>query len=263
MRRVVFDCALRDDDVRARRYRERALSVLVRALAEVNAAYLREHRDARFSVLGDRLASGEDGGEWGSVPHLLATGAAGPIERACWRAADRIVAGRDPAAELRAAEGAAQAMFVGRPTSSIALTVKLFESEAARARSERSLRAMLMALSAINTLYLREYPQTPSLYESGVVYRAEPLPQERWQALPSLIEQGFGDCEDLSCGRVGDLVVREGIQARPDFRFTRFNEQGHVDDRGRFSLYHIVVRRPDGSIEDPSALLGMGMSLEV
>jgi len=58
-----------------------------------------------------------------------------------------------------------------------------------------------------------------------------------------------GQCEDLACWRAAELVVRHGIQARPDFT---------CDARGDGSrLYHIVVRLPDGRIEDPSRNLGM------
>lgn len=140
----------------------------------------------------------------------------------------------------------------------VVFSVRLFRSEAERAHSERCLRILLTALAACNVSYLLgARGRTPPLYEAGVRYRAEPYPRENWLTIPELYEQGFGDCEDLACARVAELNV-QGIEARPTFRFRRLNERGEPDIGGRFSLYHILVEHPDGSVEDPSALLGMG-----
>ena len=64
-----------------------------------------------------------------------------------------------------------------------------------------------------------------------------------------MLGRGFGDCKDLACFRAAELVVKEGIDARP-FVKRRFYPNG-------FALYHVVVIKPDGSEEDPSLALGM------
>jgi hypothetical protein len=67
--------------------------------------------------------------------------------------------------------------------------------------------------------------------------------REDWCTAPVVAARGFGDCEDLACYRAAELQVR-GIHARPDvIKFAR--------------VWHIVVRMPDGSVEDPSKRLGM------
>ncbi len=57
------------------------------------------------------------------------------------------------------------------------------------------------------------------------------------------------NCEDLACWRAAELRVREGILAEPTFIWKLRPNGGY--------LYHILVRYPDGRIEDPSRTLGM------
>jgi len=127
--------------------------------------------------------------------------------------------------------------------------VQLFRTELERPRSERALGYFLATLTAINCDYLRQYPQTPKLYDAGVRYKAEPSGQEEWKDVPTVRLDGHGDCEDLACWRTAELIV-SGIQARPIFKYQRVTPE--------FSLYHIQVRWPNGRIEDPSKVLGMG-----
>lgn len=56
------------------------------------------------------------------------------------------------------------------------------------------------------------------------------------------------NCEDLCCWRAAELQA-EGIAAHPVFVWRKIEDGSH--------LYHIVVRYPDGRIEDPSRRLGM------
>lgn len=118
----------------------------------------------------------------------------------------------------------------------------------AKGRAE-AIRMLLDSLVAINRLHLHRSPGFyPPLYESGVRYQAEPLGREDWQDIPETIFRGEGDCEDLACWRVAELQ-EQGIDARPEL--TR-------KDLGAVTLYHVAVRLPNGSIEDPSRRLGMG-----
>lgn len=131
----------------------------------------------------------------------------------------------------------------------VQIVLNAFKGEKSRQQSEQSLRVLLNALFTIDRLFLRSDPNAPRIYQSGVFYRAEPVGQERWRDIPTIVREGWGDCEDLACWRAAELVEREGIAARPAYRWRR---------RPGLTIYHIVVRLPDGSIEDPSRQLGMG-----
>lgn len=85
----------------------------------------------------------------------------------------------------------------------------------------------------------------PLLYEAGVSYRDEP--RDVWRHAIDVSTEGWGDCEDLAAYRAAEL---------------RFSGE---DDAARVAVYqsgpgryHAVVARGDGSIEDPSKVLGMG-----
>jgi hypothetical protein len=110
------------------------------------------------------------------------------------------------------------------------------------------IKPLLEALVEIDRLYLRTH-RVPPLYRSGVRYRHEPddgTPEE-FAAIPQVLRRGWGDCDDLAPWRVAEL--REaGEAARIRITWRR--------PRGR-RLYHVLVRRADGRIEDPSKLLGM------
>lgn len=129
----------------------------------------------------------------------------------------------------------------------ITLCLKLFRSEAERVRSERALRVFLHGLAAVNLDYLREYPATPKLYQSGVRYQAE-WDTEEWQDIPTTIERRYGDCEDLASWRIAELLAH-GVKAGPFIRFRR---------DGNWLRYHVMVRHDSGRLEDPSRVLGMG-----
>lgn len=93
-----------------------------------------------------------------------------------------------------------------------------------------------------------ERGRVPPLYASGVRYRREQhatLPGvERVQSPEETHAMGAGDCDDLAPWRAAELQVA-GEHARALVV--------HSPNIG----YHVVVRREDGRIEDPSARLGM------
>lgn len=96
----------------------------------------------------------------------------------------------------------------------------------------------------------------PPLYASGVRYRREKCAvrdgnnfcirrREDWP-VPSIVYQaGWGDCEDLAAWRAAELRLK-GEKAFA------------VPKQAGIGLIHIVVRRGNGQIEDPSKKLGMG-----
>ena len=171
----------------------------------------------------------------------------------------------------------------------ILFDVRLFETEDGRKRSQKGLLWLLEALAQWNEIYLRAHPETPRLYQSGVIYklpeqfdrqevpeigrlreivmrfadrgeRAEALELlkrladqlgggEHFRDIPAIIENNGGDCDNIAGWRVAELRVA-GIPAKPYITWRRRPDNGMT--------YHAIVLWPDGSSEDPSLLLGMG-----
>lgn len=110
---------------------------------------------------------------------------------------------------------------------------------------EDTLALALSSLQGIDEVWLHRHPETPLLYHSGVVYAPE-LATEEWLPIPYLLARGIGDCEDLAAWRAAELRV---TGEDPDARAMAY--------RSRPNLWHTIVRRGDGTIEDPSLALGM------
>lgn len=110
--------------------------------------------------------------------------------------------------------------------------------------------ALCEALCTIDQLQIK--PGVPSLYTSGVYYKAEDGCEE-WQDVETTLERRFGDCEDLACWRVAELRA-QGIDAKPLVSWHVGTDPKTGKPR---TEYHIRVLLPDGTIEDPSATLGM------
>ena len=112
-----------------------------------------------------------------------------------------------------------------------------------------AIRPLLKAAVLIDQLYLQLHPEVPLLYHSGVVYREEDLTKgyEDFAIVPAILRRGHGDCDDLGPWRCAELRNSgENADIRVEWKKTR---------KGK--LYHIVVRRGNGTIEDPSKILGM------
>jgi len=113
--------------------------------------------------------------------------------------------------------------------------------------TQESLRAGVAGLMMQDMVWLKYHPRTPALYQSGVYYRPESGTEE-WKTIPYVIADGYGDCEDLGAWRAAELRV-SGINATPDIKIRQL-------PTGNWRA-HVVVKLPDGTIEDPSAQLGM------
>lgn len=140
-----------------------------------------------------------------------------------------------------------------------------FEPYTTKVANAYTLQALLNCLVAINVQYLRERPNTPRLYNSGVKYGRtviwEPipalyLPNKRkwvgryWAPIGESGGKQIGDCKSLSAARIAELLV-SGRKARPVFRFRdKPNAEGYLD-------FHILVLTDKGYEEDPSRVLGM------
>ena len=149
--------------------------------------------------------------------------------------------------------------------------------------SRKDLGWMLEALTQRDQAYLKEHPDTPLLYQSGVVYErpaqfqglcpeasvlknalgpmaADPqvadvletvqaaLGGERFRDIGRIIEKGEVDCDNLGCWRAAELR-QNGIAASPFITWRQRSDGG--------TTYHVLVRWPDNTLEDPSLLLGM------
>lgn len=111
----------------------------------------------------------------------------------------------------------------------------------------RVLNIFVRALCAYNVLWLKQHPNTPDVYASGVRYKTQPGGCERFLPIPYVLAAGSGDCDQLAPWRAAELRVRHGIKAMP--------EVVKMHD----ALYHVFVRHPDGKAEDVSAHLGMSV----
>ena len=110
--------------------------------------------------------------------------------------------------------------------------------------SRRSTVQLLVeALANANAAHLRLHPETPWLYASGVAYADEADGSETWADIPETLARGVGNCKDLGAWRLAELRIRAREAAVPLVGATR------LGDRVRF---HVVVRRADGRVEDPS-----------
>lgn len=105
-----------------------------------------------------------------------------------------------------------------------------------------TLAAMLEGLVLVDMVILEENP-LPPLYVSGVRYERE-KGTEDWLTCAQVFARNAGDCEDLCCWRAAELR-RAGDEA-----------EVIVIPAGA-GTFHVLVEREDGSIEDPSVILGM------
>jgi hypothetical protein len=119
---------------------------------------------------------------------------------------------------------------------------------------------LLDAIIQGNEDFLRAYPDFPLLYNSPTRYVRDydRLPKsvsyEEWKLIPSIVRRNWvADCKDLVAWRVAELRVRYGIMAKPTLLWKTLPNGKQV--------YHVQVRYPDGTIEDPSVNLGMTVAM--
>lgn len=105
----------------------------------------------------------------------------------------------------------------------------------------------------------------PPLYASLVVYKEDDPGHEDWRDLFFQLKRRRGDCDNLVGWRVGELRAI-GVWAEPVIKWQWVPRevmmaQGYPGDMlpgGGVWLVHCEVKHPDGRIEDPSKILGMG-----
>jgi hypothetical protein len=166
----------------------------------------------------------------------------------------------------------------------ILLDTMLFNRDDDPVQSRTDLTWVLEALTQLDQNFLRAHPETPLLYNAGVVYERPGqfngeceevtllkkalgskasdskvadalntvqmvLGGERFRDVGRIIEKGKVDCDNLACWRAAELR-QNGIKASPYITWKQRLDGGVT--------YHVLVRWPDGTTEDPSLLLGMG-----
>ena len=153
-----------------------------------------------------------------------------------------------------------------------------------REESEEFILFVLRLIAWLDRKYLERHPETPKLYDSGVLYalpdqlaecRIDPgrlrdcerflrragaseetvaivgavlRGIEIFRDIPQIIARGSMDCDGLMTFRCAELLVA-GVAAEPMINWP----EGFGG-----TTYHALVRHPDGTSEDPSILLGMG-----
>ena len=103
-------------------------------------------------------------------------------------------------------------------------------------------RAHMVIVVGVNRIILKR-KLVPPLYKSGVRFREEPPGVETFVDALTCFKARFGDCAHLAAWRCAELQ-EQGEKAAIRVKWTQ-------------PVYHVQVRRGNGSIEDPSALLGM------
>ena len=139
-------------------------------------------------------------------------------------------------------------------------------------KSERFLPLVILleSLTRINEYHLRRGMAIgrpyPRLYETTVRYKEEAPGREDWPDIPKIIANGWGDCEDLAAYLAAERRVYDGVAAEPIIKWKWIPTKellaagyprGKVPRDGIW-LVHCLVRLPNGDIEDPSKVLGMG-----
>jgi hypothetical protein len=150
----------------------------------------------------------------------------------------------------------------------IVMKIALFRGDFDQARSQYGLLWLMEALVRINQSHIRQFrglakqgkvpAPYPMLYRSGAHYEPE-AGTEEWLDIPNGLNTSGGtfpgpwmDCEDLACWRTAELRedLHKPIKAKPFAKWRRKPDGAYG--------YHALTLLPDGRLEDPSLVLGMG-----
>lgn len=111
---------------------------------------------------------------------------------------------------------------------------------------ERVIAAALEGLTCVNQEWLRRFPGTPSIFDSGVRYVWEP-PGQNWWSIPECLYTRRGDCKDFSAWWAAELRERYGVPPQQAYPYVY---------RTGPRMFHAVTMTPWG-LQDPSKALGM------
>ncbi|WP_394827738.1 hypothetical protein [Pendulispora albinea] len=117
--------------------------------------------------------------------------------------------------------------------------------------------ARLDELVTSNVAWLREHPETPWLYESGVRYRKK-IHDAPWEGIGRLLQCGEADGPELVAWRIAELREREMESASvPFIEVTSILPAPADPDWDALQIgatVYVAVQRIDGYIEHPSRL---------
>ncbi len=117
----------------------------------------------------------------------------------------------------------------------------------------RVLETLFESMTRVGAAWLAAHKGAPLLYESGVEYQREGLP-ERWYDIPSILKRGSDDCEGLSIFLAAECRVRAPNSLGPDLRPMACVVLKQI----KRNMFHAVVKdKATGQIFDPSKRLGM------
>jgi hypothetical protein len=217
----VFDSASGTSNKDAAVMRESVRHCL-RALAACNTAYLRTHADVPSLVgSGVLLDDAPTHDEWQDVGTTLKTGIGSWVDLAAWRTAElRVRHGQRGIAPVFKPDYASTA-GLGRITFVLDSFPSLTPVD--RQNAHTAIAYCLRALTASNVAYLRAHPETPRLFQSGVVYQEEPPGAEDWADIGTCRKLGWGDCfptgtlllkDDMTLVPVDEIQVGDRIWGR-------------------------------------------------
>ena len=115
------------------------------------------------------------------------------------------------------------------------------------------LEGLVTGLAQADRIFLRAYPETPWLYQSGVLY-VENSP-DVWTDIPAAMARGNGDCPTLCAWRMAELQLRAHLKVTPLVSVESRDRNGYY-----FHVRLVVTdpsRNPRVRVEDPSQILGM------
>lgn len=146
-----------------------------------------------------------------------------------------------------------------------------FFSSMGREQSESTLQLLALSLTLTNCDFIARHPGIPTLYQSSVRYER----RRAWKSIPVTFQSKRADCKSLACWLAADYTVhpfytpwRENTLDKgyppwsvslPGFAETtlwalpEFSRQ----ERGQNVLYHVRTRLCNGTLLDPSKVLGM------
>jgi len=80
------------------------------------------------------------------------------------------------------------------------------------ALSEEALELVVQA----NMKFLREHPEAPRFFESGVRYQLDDSDTNEWLTIPQILERGWGDCDQLAPWFAAELRLQgySGVKVR-------------------------------------------------
>jgi hypothetical protein len=134
-------------------------------------------------------------------------------------------------------------------------------TEREREFSLAALRKLLEAMVQINVMWIVSHlDEFRPLYEIGARYAPE-KGTEDWLTIPAIydaVKSGKPiDCEDFAAARAAELRLGKGVGSKTLGPVHAIGDvRGRVMPNGQVRM-HCFVRYPDGSVEDPSTVLGM------